>query len=65
MLMPFCHGESADSWTSGEHWMLLVADVLNRTVGFINSKPTNVAYQQTGAICVEKWMLVFFFLLQL
>ena len=56
MLMPFCHGESADSWTSGEHWMLLVADVLNRTVGFINSKPTNVAYQQTGAICIEKWM---------
>ena len=58
ILMPFCHGGRADggneAWTSGEHWMMLVANTQDQTVGFVNSKPQDNTYNATGMDCIKR-----------
>ena len=60
ILMPFCFGTNPDIQTAesftGEHWMLLVADVDRHTVTTLNPKKNSRRYQRAADALNQSWM---------
>ena len=61
ILLPFCYGARVGDgmkWETGEHWMLQVADVLDRSISILNSIQSDK--DQGGADWITKeFMRVF------
>ena len=60
LLLPYCYWANSvpqpSNQPTGEHWMLLVADVTNRTAYVLNSKPASSRYHEAANRLVQKWM---------
>ena len=59
ILMPHCYGvnmaAASGGTPSGEHWMLLVAEVASQKVFVLNSLQQSKRYQEAAATLCHKW----------
>lgn len=60
IMVPYCYGtstnEKSNKKSTGEHWMLLVANTERQTVSVLNSKDSSIRYKEAAKTIVDKWM---------